>query len=162
MHIVFQAYEQHNNNGDSEKNWEFPKRHTHAHMFDDIEAKGVTKNYNTKPSEQMHGAAKKVYARVTNFKEVEGQVTIIIIIGSISAQCFKLFFHQILQHNHWTAVADYIHAQLDDLDQYHCQNDSETLDEADDPGGFIHLGAKQKEVTMAQVEENSDSAFINF
>lgn len=91
-HIIFQAYEQHNNNGDSEKNWEFPKRHTHAHMFDDIVAKGVTKNYSTKPSEQMHGEAKKVYARVTNFKEVEGQVIIIIIIGLISAQCFKLFF----------------------------------------------------------------------
>jgi len=60
LHIIFQAYEQHNGNGDSEKNWEFPKRHTHAHMFDDIEAKGVTKNYSMKPSEQMHGAVKRV------------------------------------------------------------------------------------------------------
>jgi hypothetical protein len=48
-------------------------------------AKGVTKNYSTKPSEQMHGAVKKVYACVTNFKEVEPQVIIIIIIGLISA-----------------------------------------------------------------------------
>ncbi|KIJ98243.1 hypothetical protein K443DRAFT_133505 [Laccaria amethystina LaAM-08-1] len=126
---ALKAYEQHNNNGDSEKNWEFLKCHTHAHMFDDIVAKGVTKNYSTKPSEQMHGPVKKVYACVTNFKEVEPQI---------------------LQHNHWTAVADYIRAQLDNLDEYHRQDDSKILDEADDPGGFIHLGAKQKEVTMAQ------------
>ena len=77
--------------GTQRKTGSFPNA-THAHMFDDIVAKGVTKNYSTKPSEQMHGEAKKVYAHVTNFKEVEGQVIIIITIGLISAQCFKLFF----------------------------------------------------------------------
>ena len=72
-YIIYQEYENKTEDEDS-KSWLFPKRHTHAHMFDDIEAKGVTKNYNTKPSEQMHGTLKKTYSRITNFKEVEGQV----------------------------------------------------------------------------------------
>ena len=49
--------------------------HTHQHTFDDIEAKGVTRNYNTKPNEQLHGPLKKSYLRRTNFKEVAGQVS---------------------------------------------------------------------------------------
>ena len=48
--------------------------HTHQHMFDDIEAKGVTLNYNTKPNEKMHGPLKESYQRRTNFKDVANQV----------------------------------------------------------------------------------------
>ncbi|KAG1735740.1 uncharacterized protein EDB91DRAFT_1083640 [Suillus paluster] len=36
-----------------DKNWSFPKNHLAAHLFDDIEAKGVTCNYNTKPNEKF-------------------------------------------------------------------------------------------------------------
>ena len=43
---------------DSEKSWNFPKNHTHAHMFSDILAKGVTRGYNTKVNEGMHGPLK--------------------------------------------------------------------------------------------------------
>ena len=46
---------------DSEKNWDFPKNHTHAHLFDDILAKGVTRGYNTKVDEGMHGPLKNSY-----------------------------------------------------------------------------------------------------
>jgi len=39
-------------------------------MFHDIQMKGVTRNYNTKPSEKMNGPLKKFYRNHTNFKDV--------------------------------------------------------------------------------------------
>jgi hypothetical protein len=56
------------------KNWNFPKMHALAHSFDDIEAKGASRNYNTKPNEKLHGPLKKAYIRRTNFKNVAPQV----------------------------------------------------------------------------------------
>ena len=49
--------------------------HTHTHGFDDIEDKGVTRNYNTKTSERLHGPLKLAY-RHTNFKNVADQVSV--------------------------------------------------------------------------------------
>jgi len=43
-------------------------------MFRDIQMKGVTRNYNTKPSEKMNGPLKKYYCHHTNFKDVAVQV----------------------------------------------------------------------------------------
>ncbi|KAH9038489.1 hypothetical protein EDB85DRAFT_2287447 [Lactarius pseudohatsudake] len=56
------------------KNWNFPKMHVLVHSFDDIEAKGASRNYNTKPNEKLHGPLKKTYARQTNFKNVAPQI----------------------------------------------------------------------------------------
>ncbi|KAK0501935.1 hypothetical protein EDD18DRAFT_1100438 [Armillaria luteobubalina] len=56
------------------KHWNFPKAHSHQHLFDDIEAKGVTLNYNTKPNESMHGSFKESYQHHTNFKNVDEQI----------------------------------------------------------------------------------------
>jgi hypothetical protein len=58
----------------NDKGWSFPKMHMIMHIFDDIEAKGATRNYNTKPNEQMHGPLKKSYQRRTNFKNFAEQV----------------------------------------------------------------------------------------
>ncbi len=58
------------------KNWNFIKIHSHVHAADDIRAKGVTRNYNTKPNENSHGRLKKAYQR-TNFKNIEEQVSLI-------------------------------------------------------------------------------------
>jgi hypothetical protein len=52
------------------KTWDFPKAHTHQHLFRDIMMKGVTRNYNTKPGEKMNGPLKKFYQNHTNFKNV--------------------------------------------------------------------------------------------
>ena len=49
--------------------------HSIQHLFDDIEAKGVTRNYTTKTFEKMHGPLGETYRRVTNFKNVGGQVS---------------------------------------------------------------------------------------
>ena len=65
----------------SDKNWNFPKMHSHQHTPADILAKGVTSNYNTKPSEQMHGDLKRIYSEHTNYKNVEGQVCFYVTVG---------------------------------------------------------------------------------
>ncbi|KAF9045535.1 hypothetical protein BJ165DRAFT_1415498 [Panaeolus papilionaceus] len=56
------------------KEWDFPKVHTHQHVFDDIRNKGVTRNYNTKPGEKSNGPLKKFYQNHTNFKNVAPQI----------------------------------------------------------------------------------------
>ncbi|KAF6744588.1 hypothetical protein DFP72DRAFT_1078429 [Ephemerocybe angulata] len=55
------------------KSWEFPKAHTHQHLFNDIRKKGVTRNSNTKTFETMHGTQKDAYDR-TNFKNIDPQI----------------------------------------------------------------------------------------
>ncbi|KAG1762507.1 hypothetical protein EDD22DRAFT_778368 [Suillus occidentalis] len=60
---------------ESDKNWNFPKLHMSVHIFDNIEAKGATRNYNTKPNERMHGSLKDSYLLRTNFRDVAPQVT---------------------------------------------------------------------------------------
>ena len=59
---------------ENDKDWNFPKMHALVHSFDDIKAKGASRNYNTKPNEKLHGPLKKAFARQTNFKNVEFQV----------------------------------------------------------------------------------------
>ena len=58
------------------KNWNLPKIHSHQHGPKDIEAKGITANYNTKPYEKMHGSFKKSYLRCCNKRNVASQVSI--------------------------------------------------------------------------------------
>ncbi|PBK93072.1 hypothetical protein ARMGADRAFT_1030502 [Armillaria gallica] len=70
------AYSQAIDNKGFEKltTWKIPQVHTQQHLFDDIIAKGVTKNYNTKPNECMHGPLKKTYQTQTSFKDVAEQI----------------------------------------------------------------------------------------
>ncbi|KAK0492430.1 hypothetical protein EDD18DRAFT_1108823 [Armillaria luteobubalina] len=56
------------------KHWNFLKAHSHQHLFNDIEAKGIMLNYNTKPNESMHGSFKESYQHCTNFKNVDEQI----------------------------------------------------------------------------------------
>ena len=57
-----------------EKNWNFIKNHSHHHAVQDILNKGVTKNFNTKIFEILHGALKAAYLAFTNFKDVAPKV----------------------------------------------------------------------------------------
>lgn len=59
---------------DNSKNWNFPKMHSHKHLFADIRAKRATCNFNTKPNEKLHGALKDTYNLQTNKKNVAAQV----------------------------------------------------------------------------------------
>lgn len=62
-------------NLEKKKSWNFPKIHTHTHMFQDILEKGATRNYNTKPNEQANGPLKTIFQQRTNFKDVASQVS---------------------------------------------------------------------------------------
>lgn len=64
--------------------WNYPKVHLIRHLFEDIVAKGVTKNFTTKTFEKMHGPAKDSYKRRTNFKNVAIQV----LVFSCSHRCY--------------------------------------------------------------------------
>jgi hypothetical protein len=44
------------------------------HLFDNILAKGVTWNYNTKVNEKMHGPLRAIYLQQMNFRDVAPQV----------------------------------------------------------------------------------------
>jgi hypothetical protein len=50
--------------------------HLIQHLFDDIEAKGVTRNFTSKTFEKMHGPMGDTYKQVTNFKNVAPQVSV--------------------------------------------------------------------------------------
>ena len=50
--------------------------HLIQHLFDDIEAKGVTRNFTSKTFEKMHGLLGDTYLRLTNYKNVGEQVSV--------------------------------------------------------------------------------------
>ena len=50
--------------------------HLIQHLFDDIEAKGVTRNFTSKTFEKMHGPLGDAYLRLTNYKNVGEQVSV--------------------------------------------------------------------------------------
>ncbi|KAH9008313.1 hypothetical protein EDB84DRAFT_112461 [Lactarius hengduanensis] len=77
------------------KNWNFPKMHALVHSFDDIEAKGASRNYNTKPNEKMHSFLRMLYLNRTNFKNVASQI---------------------LKHEHVALVGELIRGQINELD----------------------------------------------
>jgi hypothetical protein len=52
--------------------------HALVHSFDDIRAKGASRNYNTKPNEKVHGSLKDSYSMRTNFKDVGPQVRFLV------------------------------------------------------------------------------------
>ncbi|TFY65027.1 hypothetical protein EVJ58_g2245 [Rhodofomes roseus] len=96
--------------GPDGKDWNFPKVHSHQHGPDDIEDKGITANYNTKPFEKMHGSLKKSYLRRSNKRNVE---------------------NQLLTAEHDLAVMQIIRANIEDYDTFH--NGVEEEDDEDDP-----------------------------
>ncbi|KAL0562440.1 hypothetical protein V5O48_019647, partial [Marasmius crinis-equi] len=56
-----------------EKNWDFIKNHYFTHLFDDIQRKGVLRNFSTRLFEKQHGTLRNIYHQRTNFKEVAPQ-----------------------------------------------------------------------------------------
>nr|VWO96301.1 Hsp70 [Ganoderma boninense] len=126
-----------------EKNWNFPKMHTHQHTLRDILTKGVTRNYNTKPFEKMHGALKDIYQERTNFKDVDKQITKI--------------EHQFL-------ISKTIRARIDTRETLLLQ--SKLPEAKPDPYQFgpIHLGALQAEGSFVEFEARhvGDQAFNRF
>ncbi|KAJ3019129.1 hypothetical protein NUW54_g162 [Trametes sanguinea] len=133
------------------KNWDFPKAHTHQHLFDDIEAKGVTRNYNTKPNEKLHRPLKEAYHLRTNFWDVA---------------------QQILTIDHNAYVACFMQQEVDWFDEFQkAQAEEATEDDTSkksttEPigGGHFSLGAKETPRTMGDLVEahSTDIAYRNF
>ncbi|KAG1814111.1 hypothetical protein EV424DRAFT_1348837 [Suillus variegatus] len=98
---------------ETNKNWNFPKKHLVSHAFDDILAKGVTRNYSTKPNEKMHGSLRKIYLQRTNFKNVASQI---------------------LHYDEWLLTSTSMCTELDELDKYNQRDtcDPETNEALDD------------------------------
>ncbi|KAK0436961.1 uncharacterized protein EV420DRAFT_1487347, partial [Desarmillaria tabescens] len=86
------------------------RRYIHTrHLPDDILAKGVSRNYDTKPNENMHGPLKDAYQLRTNFKEVA---------------------EQILRIDSWCNAAGFIQQQIDVQDELlKAWQDSQQADE---------------------------------
>ncbi|EPQ59880.1 hypothetical protein GLOTRDRAFT_103770 [Gloeophyllum trabeum ATCC 11539] len=120
------------------QDWEFPKAHSHKHVFDDIRAKGATRVYNTKVNEKVHGPLKEAY-RHTNYKQVAGQI---------------------LREDHWKLVSSLIREHITCLDAY-----NQPGEEYDDVGIMhIALGSPQTPITFKDLEDlhGKDLAFKNF
>ncbi|KAG1808053.1 uncharacterized protein BJ212DRAFT_1485330 [Suillus subaureus] len=131
-----------------DKGWNFLKLHMDVHLFDDIEVKGATWNYNMKPNKKMHGPLKDSYLLWTNFQNVA---------------------EQILHINHWQLITEDIHCHLLDFNEYLHLQTQDQFDAADDAviplAGFFHVkvGSKQPPLTFELVENiyHSDNAFSN-
>ncbi|KAJ7703729.1 hypothetical protein B0H17DRAFT_1157115 [Mycena rosella] len=133
---------------DDGKNWNFPKMHVHTHAFDDIENKGVSRNFGTKIDEVMHGSTRNAYLRQTNFKNVAPQI---------------------LKLEHWRLVGKYIRDQLDDLDQnFQWEWDGEEP-EKETPTDIqvfenVAIGAADADLSLNNLEQAkpNDAAFTRF
>ncbi|KAJ7824944.1 hypothetical protein B0H13DRAFT_1918851 [Mycena leptocephala] len=115
------------------KDWNVPKFHSRWHAFDDIEQKGASRNFGTKTSESMHGAIRKTYLRLTNFKDL-------------------------VKHDHRRTVATYIREQIEALDG----DPSESPEDTDSTVlSNIDIGSKIKPVSFVKLEQDMshDAAF---
>ncbi|KAK0186924.1 hypothetical protein F5146DRAFT_1003917 [Armillaria mellea] len=120
------------------KTWDFPKVHLHKHLFDDIEAKGVMLNYNTKLNESMHGAFKESYQWHTNFEDFE---------------------KQILQIDQWYNAMSFIHQQIDAQEEWLAnsaeEKDSDEINDSNQPEREMETANSQPDyVSAASVHGN--------
>ncbi|KAG2046461.1 hypothetical protein BDR06DRAFT_992159 [Suillus hirtellus] len=134
--------------------WDFPKYHLGVHLFDDIKAKGVTQNFNTKPNEKAHRPLKKSYQLQTNFKQVADQI---------------------LCADHWSLVSAWIRYRINDLDAYNARKEASDFDDSDSddevlnaPGlessFHIELGSCQHASSIHAIQQAhlEDPAFHQF
>ncbi|KAI6018748.1 hypothetical protein BKA83DRAFT_4464972 [Pisolithus microcarpus] len=150
FNALMQKYAQKTNN--TKKNWNFPKNHTCMHAFDDIEAKGITHNFNTKPNEKMHGPLKEKYQKCTNFKNIA---------------------QQILDVDHLEAVLELIRCRISDYDVYLSNmeanmrsSEGNNVDNVEQEDFFhVRLGSRVKQPSaLGAIEQRSttDKAFTHF
>ncbi|KAF7965604.1 hypothetical protein HWV62_42659 [Athelia sp. TMB] len=128
------------------KNWNFINVHLPRHIFDDVEGKGATRNYNTKPNEKLHGPLKNAYRDQTNFKNVAPQIL------------------KVDQH---TWVNRLIRDDIDALDELRWKSllpeNMSDIDDLDDFKKFA-IGPKRPPCTYDQISEAhiDDVVFGNF
>ncbi|KAH9476946.1 hypothetical protein JR316_0010862 [Psilocybe cubensis] len=146
----------------SDKTWNIPKQHQHVHVWADIMAKGVTRTYNSKIFEPLHGPIKIMYRFMIDKKNVDADI---------------------MKFDQMTRVAKTIRYQIDCYDGKY----DEPLDDFDEEdewsrenkkisklgsskapsnveAGHIILGSVQKKSSFASVEKShkEDTAFHGF
>jgi hypothetical protein len=120
---LVQAYIRAKNTDDLDgKSWDFPKIHALQHIFDDIVAKGATRNYNSKTNESLNRPLKQKYTH-TNFKDVAEQVD-----QAYTHSYYWLTVSQILNIDHLEYLVTYMRAKLDKLDRMNVEQDLEESD----------------------------------
>ncbi|KAI5999361.1 hypothetical protein F5J12DRAFT_784698 [Pisolithus orientalis] len=125
-----------------EKLGTFLKNHTHMHIFNDIEVKGVTCNFNMKPNEKTHGLLKQAYQKQTNFKDVA---------------------QQILHVNHLRLISEHIQCKIKEYDSYrmfrvamNMDTINIAVDEPEEEYFHVKLGSQVKEpLTFKDIEKKS-------
>lgn len=138
------------------KNWDFPKIHSQLHLFDDIIAKGATRNFNTKPNESLNRSFKKYYT-VTNFQNVDGQV---------SQLRYKhklvLILRQVLQQDQFHYAITFIESKIEVLDEFAKSRDAdETIEPPSSTSttnqsiSHVYLGSPKKATTLADFTDSS-------
>ncbi|KAG1796238.1 uncharacterized protein HD556DRAFT_1431370 [Suillus plorans] len=120
------------------------------HIFDDIIAKGATRNFSTRPNEKQHGPIKRWYLWQTNRKDIA---------------------NQIIELDHKSFVAEFVRSRIDYLDEerHKLTLSREELEENDNDNepfeAHLHIGSPLRNLTsLAQVEEEhrSNRAFDQF
>jgi hypothetical protein len=109
--------------------------HLAQHLFDDIEAKGATRNYTTKTFEKLHGPLKESYLRRTNFKDIARQVSQHVV---PHYSPLTNFYYKILKVEHQAQISALIRSQINLLDAYQAripENDWDVDGEEDSPSG---------------------------
>jgi hypothetical protein len=124
------------------------------HLFDDIIAKGVTRNYNTKPYKKLHGPFKWHYVSETNNRDVDEQVC--------SLGCkwrFLLISRQLLRLDHLEYTICFIRSKIEILDDMNQSNNVEETAELPSSTStpameklitHIYIGSAKKETTVAE------------
>jgi hypothetical protein len=130
-----------------EKNWDFPKIHSQQHIFDDIVAKGATRNYNSKPNEGLNRPLKAKYTH-TNFRDVAEQVN-----QANMESYYWLTISQILNLDHQEYLVSFMRTKLNNVDRKATEQLAEKLNmggQADVPPTaptipvHFHLGSPEK------------------
>ncbi|KAF9491747.1 hypothetical protein BDN71DRAFT_1484072 [Pleurotus eryngii] len=152
LSILLQEYQAKANPEFRKKSWNFPKNHLYVHLFNDIEQKGATPNYSTKPSEKSHSNLKTAYRRRTNFKNVAPQVSKTLSAPSQSSYINITYEINVLEASQKPVTA------ADNEDE--AENDEDVTP----PSGHYKLGSCTKPIMLGEVEENysNDVAFERF
>ncbi|KAF8895008.1 hypothetical protein CPB84DRAFT_1816018 [Gymnopilus junonius] len=130
------------------KDWNFPKAHTHKHVFQDILRKGVMRVFSMKPNEKAHSPLKSFYQHMTNFKD---------------------FGQQVLKLNEKAVVSTLIREQIDVQDHL----EMEQREELDENGRHFHQVVGTEHISLGSVlkscmieylegQHKKDTAFKDF
>ncbi|KAI0073150.1 hypothetical protein K474DRAFT_1710969 [Panus rudis PR-1116 ss-1] len=138
------------------KNWEFPKAHTHKHAFNDVRAKGASRNFNSKINEKKHGPLKDAYEDVSNKQH-------------------STYVDQILQYDEHIGASTLLRARLDYMDALVSdpEDDTEQSKAVSEESDLVLAATRTSKYTLVsknspvtfhalEAEHSSNSAFKNF